>query len=344
MMICLFISDAMIFLSFIVRKISIKALSTNLVYAFLFDTVQAALAIYLIVKYAGSYSIDRTLSRGEEKYYRMFLATEDGGLHPKTIFVYLVIIMIYRMLFQMVYFENFGALVMIIVKMVDKSFRFLVISTLFLLGFSLIGNTLFNDLTEFRNFWISLNTMYQSALGGFDFSIFAASSVTAEVYGRIFLAIYLLGFMILILNFLIAILSETFAYYITTANALKLKEIIKLRAIYEEHEHYHCLVKAPILVNFYMVFMAPLVVIFKSRKLNNIMLHVEFSIVAFVFAVALIINMIITSPLFTIIIIFIKLKGISSKAKGTLDTIIRIIDIFVVSLFIPLVATIIYIG
>ena len=79
----------------------------------------------------------------------MFLATEEKGVQPKVIFVYLVITLVYRLLYYMIYFETFGALVQIIIKMVIYCFKFLVLSTLFLLAFSLLGHILFNDIEEF---------------------------------------------------------------------------------------------------------------------------------------------------------------------------------------------------
>ena len=224
MMIWLFIQDWLQYLSFIVRKISIKALSANLTAAIIIDFIHWVGAIYLIVQYLASYDINRTLSRSEEKYYRMFASTESYGVQPKVIFVYLVVVLIYRLLYQMVYFETFGALVQIIIKMIANCFKFLILSFMFLVAFTLLGHILFNDITEFSTIFYSFNTMYQSVFGGFDFSIYANSTITFEYYGRIFMCLFLLGFAVLIMNFLIAILSEVYANYNEVANALQKRE------------------------------------------------------------------------------------------------------------------------
>ena len=158
------------------------------------DFIHTVGAIYLLVQYFTSFDISRTLSRPEEKYYRMFLATEDKGVQPKVIFVYLVITLVYRLLYYMIYFETFGALVQIIIKMIAFCFNFLALSTLFLLAFSLLGHILFNDIEEFWSFPRSFNQMYQSVFGGFDFTIYANSTLTTEYYGRIFMSLFLLGF------------------------------------------------------------------------------------------------------------------------------------------------------
>ena len=171
--------------------------------------------------------------------------------------------------------------------------------------------------------------MYQSVFGGFDFTIYANSTLTTEYYGRIFMSLFLLGFAVLIMNFLIAILSEVYSNYTGVASALQMREITKLRAIYEPHKHFYCLVKAPILVNFYMVIMAPLVILFKSEKLNNALILFQYSIILIFFEIGLILNLTISLPILVVAFIFMKLTYISSKSKGALDALRRIVDLIV---------------
>ena len=336
MMIWLFIQDWLIYLSFIVRKISTSALSKILTAAILFDFVHAVGAIYLIVRYLTYYDISRTLSRSEEKYYKMFAATEAGGVQPKVIFAYLVIVMMYRLLFQMVYFNTFGALVQIIIQMIVSCFKFLILSLIFLVAFTILGYILFNDIDQFKSIFWSFNTMYQSVFGGFDFTIYSSSTITPEFCGRLFMCLFLLGFAVLVMNFLIAILSEVYAKYIVVANALQKWEIIKLRPVYEPHKHYGCLVRAPIFINFYMVIMAPLVVIFKSQKLNSALIFIQYLTTVFFYEVFLFLNLSISMPILLLILVFIKLKYISSKAKNAVDALVRLVDIFVVVITSPI--------
>ena len=336
MVITFFIQDFLIYLSFIVRKISTSALSKILTTAILIDFVHVVGAIYLIVRYLTYYDISRTLSRSEEKYYRMFEATEAGGVQPKVIFAYLVIVMMYRLLFQMVYFNTFGALVQIIIQMIVSCFKFLILSLIFLVAFTILGYILFNDIDQFKSIFWSFNTMYQSVFGGFDFTIYSSSTITPEFCGRIFMCLFLLGFAVLVMNFLIAILSEVYGKYIVVANALQKWEIIKLRPVYEPHKHYGCLVRAPIFLNYYMVIMAPLVVIFKSQKLNSALIFIQYFTLLFFFVVFLILNLVMAMPILILILAFIKLKYISSKAKSAVDVLVRLVDIFVAFITIPI--------
>ena len=267
----------------------------------------------------------------------MFAATEAGGVQPKVIFAYLVIVMMYRLLFQMVYFNTFCALVQIIIQMNVSCFKFLVLSLILLVAFTILGYILFNDIDQFKSIFWSFDTMYQSVFGGFDFTIYSSSTITPEFWGRIFMCLFLLGFAVLVMNFLIAILSEVYAKYIVVANALQKWEIIKLKPVYEPHKYYGCLVRAPIFfLNYYMMIMAPLVVIFKSQKLNSALIFIQYFTFLFFFVVFLFLNLVMAMPILVLILVFIKLKYISSKTKSAVDVLVRLVDIFVVVITIPI--------
>lgn len=105
-------------MSLTVRKISVKVVGANMLSSTFIDLVHFIGAIYLLVRYFTHFDISRTLTRPEEKYYKMFLSTEENGVQPKVIFVYLVITVLNRLLYYMVYFDTFGALIQIILKMV----------------------------------------------------------------------------------------------------------------------------------------------------------------------------------------------------------------------------------
>lgn len=184
------------------------------------------------------------------------------------------------------------------------------LSTLFLLCFSLLGYGLFNDIDQFSSYTRSFNEMYMSVFGAFDFAIYANSTITAEYYGRIFIGLFLLIFVVLVMNFLIAILSEVYSNFNGFANALQKREIIKLRALYEPHKHYYCLVKTPVYFNFYMLLLAPLVVIFKSEKLNKLVFFLHYSIVLMFYEIGAAINFSLLQPVLAVAIIYIRISNL----------------------------------
>ena len=117
--------------------------------------------------------------------------------------------------------------------MAVKVVSFLIIYFTIMLAFSLVGYRLFYDVTDYSPLSKSFKTMFQPSLGGFDYTLFDNATYTSSTTGRI----YLLVSAILLLNFLIAILNDTYVEYINNGKALQSKEIIKLRAIYEHHDH-----------------------------------------------------------------------------------------------------------
>ena len=340
------IQDIMIFLSYFVRKISIKNLSKNFLVLFLLDLANTALAIYLIIKFVFYYNIDRILTRPEEKYYRMLQEIESNTLQPMHWFIYCIWILVIRVFHILIYFDEFalGVLILIIVKMAIKVLKFLVLYFTIILAFSFVGYGMFYDIEEYSTIFKSYNTMFKSSLGGYDYSIYDNSVKSSSTAGRIYLSIYLLVSTILLLNFLIAILNDTYAEYINNESGLQSKETIKIRALYEENDYYQWLAKTNNLLNFYMIILAPFVVILKSKKLNKIILHIEFGIIISLGQLVSIVNLTINTPIFLIIITFIKLRyAFSSKySKGFLDLIVRILDCGAVLLLSPIVWVILY--
>jgi hypothetical protein len=147
---------------------------------------------------------------------------------------------------------------------------------MFVIVFALVGNRLFYDIQQYGTFEQSISTLYESALGGFDFSIYKESEKTTEFIGKLFMAVYLLISLIFLLNFLIAILSSSFADLEKKGVGLKMAEIIKLRILYEEHPKYCCLVNSIPLTNIIILILSPIILIAKSPKLNRIILGLEF--------------------------------------------------------------------
>ena len=344
--ICYFLHDLMILLSYFLRRISLKTLSSNFTLLLLIDAVHSGFAIYLFIKLVFYYNIDRTLSRYEEKYYAMFLEVKTSSLQPMHWFCYILTYLIFRNLYQQIYFGEFGTLVQIIIKMAAKVIKFLTVYFIIVLMFSWVGYGLFYDIEDYSTLPKSFNTMFKSSLGGFDYTLYDNSTNTSSTAGRIYLSIYLLTSTILLLNFLIAILNDTYTQYINHGKALQSREIIKLRAIYERNDYYQWLVKAPNLMNFALIFLFPFVIIFKSKRLNKVILHIEYILVLFYVQAGFVVSLVVSTPPFIWITIFIKLRNAFSHkySIGISDTIIRLIDTAITAFASPLIWWIIYFG
>ena len=132
--------------------------------------------------------------------------------------------------------------------MAKDSLIFLSILFIIFVIFALIGTGLFYDLEQYSHFFNSMVHLYESALGGFDFSIYE-NGKTSEAIGKLYMIIFLLATTILLLNFLIAIMSETYARLKNYSQGMKFAEVIKIRVIYEPDPVYSCLVRSLPLLN-----------------------------------------------------------------------------------------------
>ena len=169
----------------------------------------------------------------------------------------------------LVYTEALGELVQIILRMIEDSIRFLFLFTILMVFFAVIGHMLYYDLDEFESFPQSFTTMYQAALGDFDFSIFDGRYFDDYV-GRIYMCIYLLISAILLLNFLIAIMSDTFTRLSEYDKGLQMIEIVNMRALYDNDPYYSSLHKGSTFATFACAPLNLIVVFSRSKRLNTL--------------------------------------------------------------------------
>ena len=245
------------------------------------DLVYSWLAVYWVIKFIYFYNIDRSLSRSEEKYYRMLLEIETNRLQPMHWFMYFIWVLTLRLFHYLIYFDEygFGILIKIMIKMTIKVFRFLVLYFVIILIFSFVGYGLFYDVEDYSTLIKSYNTMFKSSLGGFDYSIYDNSTISSSTARRIYLSIYLLTSTIMLLNLLIALLNDTYTEYINNGSGLQSKEMIKVRVLYEQNDYYQWLALIHNLFNFYVLLLAPFVIILKSKRLNRIIILIEYNLI-----------------------------------------------------------------
>ena len=105
----------------------------------------------------------------------------------------------------------FGKLVEIIINMISEILKFMIILIIILVAFSSAGRMLFFDISIFQSDTDSIIYLISAALGNFNYAIFDASEdVNPRYYGYVYQTIYLIMISIVLLNFLIAILSEIY--------------------------------------------------------------------------------------------------------------------------------------
>lgn len=271
-----FIQDVLVNISYWLRGIDRKNMSTVFKWITLSDLISVIMSYTLYVLFAEVYAEDRTQYRIEERNYRMMLDSRDGSVDPFTLMIVIILCISLRICLNLVYTTLFGSFVQIIIRMGIDSFIFLCIFAIVIVISALIGTALFYDISQFRNFIEAFHHLFEAALGGFDFDIFESSNLTDPAIGKVYMSIYLLVSAILLLNFLIAIMSETYSRMKDYSIGMKMAEVIKIRPIYDDHPHYSCLVRSLHLLNVFVIAMLPFIVCCKSRRLNKIILRLEF--------------------------------------------------------------------
>ena len=77
--------------------------------------------------------------------------------------------------------------------------------------FASVGLVLFPDVTQFKSYRNALHYLFEASLGNFDSSIFESMATKDPFYGYSFQNLFLVINLVLLLNLLIAILSNTYA-------------------------------------------------------------------------------------------------------------------------------------
>ena len=103
----------------------------------------------------------------------------------------------------------FGTTWKMIESMINDIVIFMVFFAIGLIIFASIGTLLFNSVSNYDSFYLSLKNLISTAMGNLNYLILANND-KSEYLGTIYLTIVIIVNNILILNLLIAILSSTY--------------------------------------------------------------------------------------------------------------------------------------
>ena len=187
--------------------------------------------------------------------------------------------------------KTFGPMIEIIKAMIKELMVFAVMFSLVFTMFMFTGKILFFELNEFSSFEYTAQYLFYAALGNFSFSTFDADMVVNKYVGYGFIVMYvvftnitLLNFLIAILsvvftnitllNFLIAILSDIYSILKLKSSVLYYQQIVRVRQIHDYDKHYSSLVSASPPFNLIIVPFIPLIILFKSERLNDVLLYI----------------------------------------------------------------------
>ena len=112
--------------------------------------------------------------------------------------------------------DIFGPLITITVKMMKDLTIFFVLFMIELVAFACVGILSFGNIKEYNDLWTTLVMFFESSLGNWDFGIYDSDpkmTLAKKWYGILFHITVLLVNMLLLLNLVIAIMSDTYAEY-----------------------------------------------------------------------------------------------------------------------------------
>ena len=117
-----------------------------------------------------------------------------------------------RMLFMLILTNTFGPLIIITVQMMKNMSTFFVLFLINLIAFACVGILSFGNMKEYATLESTLVMFFESALGAWDMTIYEnAGSESKQWFGVLFHIAVLIVNMLLLLNLVIAIMSDTFA-------------------------------------------------------------------------------------------------------------------------------------
>ena len=158
--------------------------------------------------------------------------------------------------------------------MANDFINFMVIYVLLLIMFSLVGNLNFLfDCPEYQTLFDATITLMDSSMGNYDFGVMAQiENPQFRLVGDIYLLLVVITFTILILNLVIAILSNTYNKNDPKSKGLYLSKILNTRDELKYDQHYGSFLSSLVPFNILTIPFVPLAIRNPSEKLNSIIM------------------------------------------------------------------------
>jgi hypothetical protein len=162
--------------------------------------------------------------------------------------------------------------------MANDFVNIMVIYILLLIMYALIGNLNFNkDCPEYQTLFDTFITLIDSSMGNYDFQIMAQiENEDLKIVGEIYLVVVVVTFAVLILNLVIAILSNTYNKNDPKSKGLYLSKILSTRDELLYDEKYGSFLSSLTPFNIFTLPFVPLVLRNPSVRLNRINMMTQY--------------------------------------------------------------------
>jgi len=191
--------------------------------------------------------------------------------------------------------------------------NFLIIYIVLVILFCIVGN--FNFLfscTDFASPFHSLITIIDASMGNYDFEIFDQIEDTKlRNFGKAYLMLSVVIFTILILNLIIAILSNTYNIFDPKSNGLYLSKILSTRDELQHDENYSAFITALSPLNLIILPLVPIFALMKPNpKLNGLVMKLQYLLLMLILFIGFIIISLLLLPFAYLKSLIFKLRQI----------------------------------
>jgi hypothetical protein len=176
---------------------------------------------------------------------------------------------------------------------------------------------LFFNLPEFRENLRGTLYLFSAVLGEFDFSIFEADeSLLEKDFGYVFLNIFLLVTNIVLINFLIAILSNKYTTMERKSKVIYLQHILLMKQIQSDNQYYSSLVSFFVPLNVILLPIAPFVIFCKSKQLNKVLMYFCYIPMMIVGTIIFFLTSFVLIPFAQLVLVYTQIKQFIEMARN----------------------------
>ena len=171
-----------------------------------------------------------------------------------------------RFLLMLQLTKNFGPMLRIIISMLGQVTKFLIIWAVVLVCLSSVASLLFGSLVEYGSFIKVFYIIFDTSLGSYDFTVFDNLTVYNKRIGELFITVSVMINNIVLLNFVIAILADTYSKLAEQKLGIYYDGIISRIPIYEDDKRYGGLIVGTPPFNILSLLMIPFYMLVTDEK------------------------------------------------------------------------------
>ena len=292
------------------------------------NTASSITIIVWLIKYFGDYAQDLDSYREELRVSVALQRMEnDEAFNIKVVLALLIAFQFGRLVLAFQVSRTFGPMVKILGSMLYDVMVFIFLYAAIFFIFAGSGQLLFAELAEYEDIGEAMKTIFASSIGEFEYSTYDSLQEVDPYVGYVFITFFLIMISIMLLNFLIAILSATYAQLNDVKNGLYLRRVILMRKYYNYDKYYSSIVFTPPPFNIFSFIIMPFVVCKRSTRLNSIFNVIEYTGIGICAVLGFIAMSLILWPFTYLLILVNKIKRIPQRPTfGCVDILLRICD------------------